>query len=236
MTGRYDLVAPSQFGTCPASVAWTASGNIVVAERNDTVYVYDARKPSTGKKNAALKSFDLKPNLVEGCQVSPNDEYLVASTTVRGESMGELRIWGCSDETADNAITYAGHTGPIYQFCFSPDGSRLATGGSDAIVGLWDVEEMVCTHTITRRTKFIRSVSFSPDSQYVASSTEEDGIDIASADDGEWVGTIRFGVRGGSGGGADEICFHPKRNNILACARANTETPVTVAKWSMAQQ
>lgn len=238
MTGRYDLVAAPHFGTCPASVAWTSSGNIVVAERNDCVHIYDARKPSLGKKNA-LKSFDLKPNLVEGCQVSPNNEYLVASTTVRGEGMGELRIWGCDDETADDAVTYAGHTGPIYQFCFSPDGTRLATGGSDAIVGLWDVDEMVCTHTITRKTKFLRSVSFSPDSQFVASSTEEDGIDIASSEDGEWVGTIRFGPRGG--GGADEVCFHPKRSNLLACARGNAEfqtanePPVTVAKWTMVQ-
>lgn len=239
---KWDLTAPARFGTCPASTEWTPSGCLVVAERNDTVHIYDPRKTvraTTKPGGGAIKSINLKPNQVECCRVSPNGEYLVASTTVRGEGMGELRMWRYEDETPDDCFVYAGHTGPIYQFSFSPDGKRLATGGSDAIVGLWDTEDMVCTHTNIRRTKFLRSVSFSHDSQYMASSTEEDGIDIASAEDASWAGTIQFGRRGG--GGADEVAFHPKKPNVLACARGNAESgnpnppPVTVATWSMAQ-
>eukprot|EP00545_Synedropsis_sp_CCMP1620_P013777 CAMPEP_0119004654 /NCGR_PEP_ID=MMETSP1176-20130426/1273_1 /TAXON_ID=265551 /ORGANISM="Synedropsis recta cf, Strain CCMP1620" /LENGTH=336 /DNA_ID=CAMNT_0006956389 /DNA_START=57 /DNA_END=1064 /DNA_ORIENTATION=- len=235
MTQKWDITAPARFGNGPATAEWTPSGCLVVAERNDTIHIYDPRKTgrSTKAGGGALKSIDLKPNRVEGCQLSPNGEYLVASTTVRGEGMGELRMWRYEDDTPDDCFVYPGHTGAIYQFAFSPDGTRLATGGSDAIVGLWDTKDMVCTHTITRRTKFIRSVSFSHDSQYVASSTEEDGIDIASADDGSWAGTISFGRRGA--GGADEIAYHPKKPHILACARGNTEfgnpPAVTVAKW-----
>jgi WD40 repeat protein len=79
---------------------------------------------------------------------------------------------------------------------FSNDGKQLVTGGSDAIVGLWDcgstltlqqhghaaaAASMVCTTTITRRLKFIRSTAFSHDSQLLAIATEEDGIDVADA-------------------------------------------------------
>lgn len=242
MVQKWDLVAPPRFGTCPIAVEWSPTGNsVVVTERNDTIHIYDPRKLGGrgNKAGAPLKSLDMKPNRMECCQVSPNGDYLIASTTVRGEGMGELRMWRYDDAAPhNNCFVYPGHTGPIYQFAFSPDGSRMATGGSDAIVGLWDTKDMVCTHTITRRTKFLRSVSFSHDSQYVASSTEEDGIDIASADDASWVGTIQFGRRGA--GGADEVAYHPKKPHILACARGNADfgpnpPAVTLAKWTMVQ-
>ena len=108
--------------------------------------------------------------------------------------------------------------------------------GADAIVGLWDVDNMVCTHTITRCSKFTRSVSFSYDSQLIASSSEEDGVDLAMADTGELVGKVVLGRRGG----ADEICFHPKAN-LLACARCpsgmgGAPAAVTVAKIGLTSQ
>eukprot|EP00547_Thalassionema_nitzschioides_P002230 CAMPEP_0194216336 /NCGR_PEP_ID=MMETSP0156-20130528/18790_1 /TAXON_ID=33649 /ORGANISM="Thalassionema nitzschioides, Strain L26-B" /LENGTH=335 /DNA_ID=CAMNT_0038945085 /DNA_START=81 /DNA_END=1085 /DNA_ORIENTATION=+ len=232
--GRWDLQSSPQYGSCPASVEWHGAHHIVVTERNDCVHIYDSRKARGGSKNA-YKSFDLKPNIVEGCQVSPNGEYLVATTTTRGEGMGEVRIWTLDSETVEDAYVYPGHTGPIYQFCFSPDGTLLATGGSDAIVGIWDTQHMVCTQTITRRTKFVRSVSFSHDSQLLANSTEEDGIDIAGRS-GEWLGTVY--LQPNKRGGAEEICFHPKEVCLLACARdtdshsgAMPPSPVTVVKW-----
>ena len=95
---------------------------------------------------------------------------------------------------------------------------------------------MVCTNTIARCGKFTRSVAFSHDSLLIASSSEEDGIDLALAETGELVGKVFLGR---PKGGADEIAFHPKAH-LLACARCDTgmgsSPAVTVARLSVRPQ
>jgi THO complex subunit 3 len=114
---------------------------------------------------------------------------------------------------------------------FSPNGKRLAIGGSDAVVGLWDVDTMCCCHTVTRCIKFIRGVAFSHDNMLVCCSTEEDSIDIADASTGAAIGIAKLGGRG-----AEEIAFHPSCY-LLACARIDSgmipTAPVTVVKLSV---
>ena len=35
--------------------------------------------------------------------------------------------------------TYQGHTSPVYTVAWSPDGTRIASGGNDSTVQIWDV-------------------------------------------------------------------------------------------------
>lgn len=246
---RIDLQGHGRCGPNAVSVEWGSIYTLIVTERDNKVHVYDLRKlnPSFGLKGARATSatpvhtFNLEQNDVTGCKMSPNGEFMVATTTLRGEGMGEFRIWSWKEgedntEIPENVVSYPGHTTPINRFTFSPDGNRLASGGSDTIVGLWDVSSMVCTNTILRGTKVIRSVTFSHDSRLIASSSDEEGIDIADADTGALIGNVKIGRRVG----AEEIVFHPKLN-WLACARtesqgmggAQSPSPVVVAKLAL---
>jgi len=240
--GKIDL----QSGKEPITVEWGGdSHHLAVTEEDGVIYVYDTRKLASSTQarggrtsSSALKTFPMKPHIVEACQFSPDGNYLVTGSTVHREGMAELRIWpwnvqGDNESAVDS---YPAHSGPIYTSQFSPDGRRLATGGADAIVGLWDVATMCCTHAIARRTKFIRSVAFSHDCKLVASSSEDDGIDLADSVDGSLVGVINLGSRPRSGG-AEEVAWHPKEY-LLACARTMPPmgippSPVTVTRLTI---
>lgn len=240
--GRIDIR-----GASAADIAWCPapfSPLLAITESNGSIHICDTRKISQnapvstttrpGQKvsnSATVHSFSLDPKLVEACIFSPASSHLVAAATSNG--MGQLSIWDWANGKPAEKTTFPAHTGPIYSLAFAPDGKWLATGGSDALVGVWDTESVCCTHTITRNTKFTRSVAFSCDSRFLASSTEEDGIDLALASTGTLVGKVNLGRN--KSGGADEIAFHP-RHHILACARCNSPVAVTIAKLSITNQ
>lgn len=217
----------------PASVEWHPDGSaLVVSEKDNSVYVYDVRQLGSSLTVAnggrggvrqqssplsigkPIGTYRLHPHVLQETHFDISGNYMVAATKA-SNGMGTVRIWDAQAGSKNHTVL-AGHTGSCFCLRFSPCGTRLATGGADALVGLWDTSEMVCTHTIDRHTKFIRSLSFSHDSKLLASSSEEPFIDIADSDTGDKVGQIpaRYG--------ADEIAWNPK---CYALAFASGEAP-----------
>ena len=245
------------------SVEWgcgddVSSNFIVVTERSGKVSVHDRRTISSnrsavnsvgspvGRSAVPVHVFDQLPIVVDCAIFSPNGgEYLIGGITQRGEGMADLGIWKWENndkvmdtgEQPDFISRYPAHAGPIYSMDLSPDGKRLATGGSDAVVGLWDTDDMVCTHTFTEPAKLVRSVAFSHDGLILAMSNEENDIFLAEAESGISLGCISLGHRRG---GAEEVAWHPTAP-ILACARTEhfmsdrpPPPPIAVAKLNVA--
>jgi len=56
----------------------------------------------------------------------------------------------------------------------------FATGSADTLVGLWDINELICLRTFSRLSWPVRTIGFSYDGEYLAAGSEDDFIDIVS--------------------------------------------------------
>lgn len=78
----------------------------------------------------------------------------------------------------------AAHTKPVSAVAFHPDGMRLATGGADNLVHLWDMAGRERVASLRGHSWTIRALAFSPDGRLLASGSGDRTIrvwDVAAA-------------------------------------------------------
>ena len=91
---------------------------------------------------------------------------------------GNIRLWDVAQRKEVDVLK--GHTHHVWSVSFSPDGSLLASGGSDATVRLWDVEQRkeIATLKGHEANNWVESVSFSPDGNLLASGSTDSTVRI----------------------------------------------------------
>jgi WD40 repeat protein len=62
-----------------------------------------------------------------------------------------------------------GHTGRVHSVNFSPDGTRIASGGNDSVIILWDSESSEQVAELQGHTSYVYSIAFSPDGSQIVS-------------------------------------------------------------------
>ena len=87
------------------------------------------------------------------------------------------RIDGLPDPPAPfQALT--GHEKPVTSLAFSPDGLRLASGGEDNVVRLWDINAAKQIANLRGHTSYIRDCVFSPDGNHILSASRDEQIKL----------------------------------------------------------
>lgn len=101
---------------------------------------------------------------------------------------------------------------------FDRSGKYLATGSADALASLWDVKSLSCLRTFSRLEWPVRTLSFSSDSQLLASASEDHFIDVAHVETGEQVACVKCETS------TFTIDWHPKYNVLaFACDDNNSD-------------
>ncbi|KAG1786950.1 WD40-repeat-containing domain protein [Suillus plorans] len=86
---------------------------------------------------------------------------------------------------------FKGHTDRVRSVAISPDDRRIASGGDDATVIIWDTEsKQMVLNPLVKHTEKVNSVCFSPDGRRVASSSHDSTVVVWDAETGAVLATL----------------------------------------------
>ena len=111
------------------------------------------------------------------------DRRLLATADV-----SQIRLWDVV--TGVPLATQFTGAGKCLSLAFSPDGTKLITGGGDKQARLWDVSSGRQLHVFSGHTEFIWSVAFSPDGNRLATASNDSTIKLWDVSSGKELRTL----------------------------------------------
>jgi WD40 repeat protein len=136
-------------------VVFSPDGKSVAAFTDDAAYLLDARalRPI---RTLSWRGSSYHPDAA----FSPDGKRLVAATPYF------IAVW--DTRTGKRLSSEGGHEETVTTMAFSPDGSLLATGGSDGSACLWDVAAGRLLHRTRHPRVQVQVLCFSPDGRTLA--------------------------------------------------------------------
>ncbi|VDP09501.1 unnamed protein product [Soboliphyme baturini] len=86
---------------------------------------------------------------------------------IASAELGQLVVWEWQSETF--AMKQQGHFNKMSCLAYSPDGATIATGGYDAKVKLWNIQDGICFATFTEHTDAVTGVTWTQSGKAILS-------------------------------------------------------------------
>ncbi|MHC4642280.1 MAG: WD40 domain-containing protein [Planctomycetota bacterium] len=155
------------------SVAFSPDGQRIFSCSDDNIKVWDIE---TGEELISI----LRRVRVNAQQpivaISPDGELILSGITDLLTFESKIKLWDAN--TGKELMTLRGHEGFVTTVAFSPDGERIASGGSGETIKIWDTVKGEELMNLGGHMGGIRVVAFSPDGKYIASTDEGNTIRI----------------------------------------------------------
>jgi eukaryotic-like serine/threonine-protein kinase len=206
-TGRETLTIKGHKGGV-SSVAFSRDGKRLASAggepgKSGEVKVWDA---ATGRETLTITRHT---GWVYRVAFSP-DGSRIASASLVPSKPGEVQVSDAA--TGRETLTIKGHTtGAASVAFFSPDGSRTAFAGGDAMVKVWDTVTAREALTIKGHTGEVTSVAFSPDGSRIAAASVDGAMKVSDALTGREMITIT-----GQTGWVTSVAFSPDGSRIAS--------------------
>lgn len=174
------------------NISWSPDGNtIAVGNKEDLVTFIDARVMRIRRE----EQFNFEVNEISWNKRS--DAFYLTN------GQGCVHVLSYPDLELQHVIK--AHPATCICIEFDPTGRYFATGSADALVSLWDVNELCCLRTFSRLEWPVRTISFSHDGQLLAGASEDHIIDVGDVESGEKITEIPVDAA------TFTVAWHPKQ-------------------------
>ncbi|KAF9226804.1 WD40 repeat-like protein [Gyrodon lividus] len=159
--GSKQSVAVFEIGCPVTSVCWGADGqNVYIGALDNEIHVYDVRK------NEQVYSLTGHTDTPTSLALSPNGSYLLSPSFSSQTIIHDIRPFSPSPSRIHRVLqgAPAGFENTLLKGAWSKDddGRRVAVGGADRMVCIWDVESGRVLYKLPGHKGTVTSVDFHP--------------------------------------------------------------------------
>ncbi|EDY22080.1 WD-40 repeat protein [Chthoniobacter flavus Ellin428] len=111
-----------------------------------------------------------------------------------GRDLREWEWYYLMGQASQDRLRINAHTGGVFALCANADGTRLATGGADGEIALWQTRGLVPQWRVQAHPGGVLAVSWSSDGKYLASGGQDGYVRIWDINAHKSVAEVRIGI------------------------------------------